>query len=238
MLEALRKSKMRKIFLPAWRLVRLWANIHSRGSLPAFLSRQLTKFNRQGEDSLALSVGAGGYLGELIRSECLGELVEIDIDEARAPDVVVDVCAMNCFAEGQFDAVFVMEVLEHVEDPRAALSEICRVLKPGGMLTISVPFILEIHDAPHDYWRFTEHGLRLLLREFDEVKIQRRTGYFTAGIIPLLRLYMSKFSTDAFLGLVFLLIAFISWPLILLGDLLIRSSGATSGYNVTCRKKK
>lgn len=231
-----KKSRLRKLLLPGWRAIRLWANVHSRGSLPTFLDSQIERFNAKGASAAALSVGAGGNLGERVRSNCLGRLTEIDIDPDRGPDVVADVCDMNCFSDNQFDAIFAMEVLEHVREPSMAVKEMHRVLRPGGQVTISVPFILEIHDAPHDYWRFTEHGLRYLLRDFDEVHIARRSGYFTAGILPLLRLYMSKHPIDLLLGLLFLIVALVLWPVILLGDLVIKSDCATSGYNVSCRK--
>lgn len=75
------------------------------------------------------------------------------------PDVFADAAHLP-FADGVFDAVICLEVIEHVRDPQRVLDEIARVLRPGGAVWLSMPFLYPIHDAPHDYQRFTEHGLR------------------------------------------------------------------------------
>jgi SAM-dependent methyltransferase len=62
------------------------------------------------------------------------------------------------------DSVFHTEVLEHVKDPAAFLTECFRVLKPSGKMFLSVPFQARYHYIPYDYWRFTPSGLELLLR--------------------------------------------------------------------------
>jgi SAM-dependent methyltransferase len=56
-------------------------------------------------------------------------------------------------------------MLEHAKDPKACLEEMNRVLKPNGVLIITVPFNNEMHSKPHDYWRFTKYGMDLILRE-------------------------------------------------------------------------
>lgn len=66
-------------------------------------------------------------------------------------------------ADTSYDTVLCSEVLEHLADPAAALREINRVLKPGGKLILSVPFLGRLHEEPHDYYRFTKHGLICLL---------------------------------------------------------------------------
>ncbi len=74
------------------------------------------------------------------------------------PDVFGDAGALP-FPDDSVDAVLLLEVLEHLPDPRAALGEIARVLKPGGTLLLTMPFLYPVHDAPHDYQRYTPHGL-------------------------------------------------------------------------------
>ncbi|WP_268890881.1 class I SAM-dependent methyltransferase [Cognatilysobacter lacus] len=75
--------------------------------------------------------------------------------------------------DGVFDYVVALEVVEHLPDPYAALQEMARVIKPGGGLILSMPFMYPVHDDPHDYQRFTEHGLAraLAMVGFTEVQI-------------------------------------------------------------------
>ncbi len=64
------------------------------------------------------------------------------------------------FDDGAFDTVILSDVLEHVPDPQALWREIARLLAPGGKLLLNLPFLYGVHEAPHDYGRYTEHALR------------------------------------------------------------------------------
>lgn len=64
-----------------------------------------------------------------------------------------------------FDVIFIEQVLEHVVAPAAAIRNLHASLAEGGHLVLSTPFMLKVHDAPGDYWRWTPNGLRALLRE-------------------------------------------------------------------------
>lgn len=78
------------------------------------------------------------------------------------------------FADGAFDGIILTEVLEHCTDPRRALAEVRRVLKPGGLLLVTSPFLWVFHgiDGEYkDYWRFTHQGWQLLLNTFERVEI-------------------------------------------------------------------
>lgn len=74
------------------------------------------------------------------------------------PDVFADGASLP-FASASFDTVLLLEVLEHVVDAGNVLAEISRVLKSDGVLLISMPFLYPLHDAPHDYRRYTRCGL-------------------------------------------------------------------------------
>jgi SAM-dependent methyltransferase len=56
-------------------------------------------------------------------------------------------------------------VLEHLHTPEVAISEAFRVLKPGGFLYLEVPFLQGFHADPHDYFRFTQVGLKSILKD-------------------------------------------------------------------------
>lgn len=65
-----------------------------------------------------------------------------------------------------YDTVLCMDVLEHTLNPFAALEEIRRVLKPGGVLLASAPMDFREHGPLPDCWRFTRHGWRVLLKDW------------------------------------------------------------------------
>lgn len=102
-------------------------------------------------------------------------------DSAGRPDVVGDAGALP-FRTAGVDAVVCTEVIEHVSEPAALLAEAHRVLKPGGALLLSAPFTWHLHDEPHDYWRFTEYGLRLLCERagFRVAAVRATNRYFGA----------------------------------------------------------
>lgn len=68
-------------------------------------------------------------------------------------------------ADDSVDAVICRNVIEHVREPVAVLAELCRVLRPGGRLQLVAPQSWWLHQAPHDYLRFTRYGLEMLLEQ-------------------------------------------------------------------------
>lgn len=101
------------------------------------------------------------------------------------PSVFCDAGSLP-FCENSFNTVIALEVLEHLKAPSAAIQEIARVLKPGGHAVITIPFLYPVHDAPHDYQRYTVFGL---IRETNAaglvVESERETlsSLETAGLI-------------------------------------------------------
>ena len=73
------------------------------------------------------------------------------------------------FPDDHFNAVVCWSVLEHVPEPQLAIAEMRRVLKPGGVIWVQVPFLFPYHADPYDYWRVTPPGLRRWMSGFDEV---------------------------------------------------------------------
>ncbi len=64
------------------------------------------------------------------------------------------------FPDARFDTIIISEVLEHIANPELTWSEMKRILTPGGRIILSVPFFYKIHEAPHDYFRYTEFALK------------------------------------------------------------------------------
>lgn len=160
------------------------------------------------------------------------------------PDVYGDAASLP-FQTDAFDTVLLLEVLEHVARPQAVVQEIQRVLKPGGVLVLSVPFLYPMHDAPHDYQRYTAPGLQLLLQEagFECGEPEARTTGFR-GAALLAAIACADAVVDACqrrrwrLLLAPLLVAAI--PAINLGGWLFggvgRGAMLAAGHRIVCRK--
>jgi SAM-dependent methyltransferase len=116
---------------------------------------------------------------------------------ARAADIVADLHALPV-DDASFDAVVCTEVLEHVAEPARVLDELHRVLRPGGRLLVTVPFVGELHEEPHDHYRYTSHGLRGLLARagFADVEVEPLTGWYSTIAHVLRHAGLSTSPTD------------------------------------------
>lgn len=93
----------------------------------------------------------------------------LDIDPDSGATYVADLCNTNVdlIPGDYYDVVVCTEVLEHTLQPFHAVEEIRRILKPGGVALVSVPYNFRIHGPLPDCWRFTEHGLRALFAQYE-----------------------------------------------------------------------
>jgi SAM-dependent methyltransferase len=87
------------------------------------------------------------------------------------PDLIADLNKPLPIADCSSDCVISLSVLEHLTKPNNCVAEANRILKPGGKFIVQVPFMWWVHEAPHDYQRWTEFGLLQLL-EGNGFKIQ------------------------------------------------------------------
>lgn len=85
-------------------------------------------------------------------------------DRAARPDVVYSGRRLP-FRDGSFDTVLSVQVLEHTPHPGPLVAEMARVLAPDGVLILTAPFQFRLHEQPHDYFRYSPHGLRQLCGE-------------------------------------------------------------------------
>jgi SAM-dependent methyltransferase len=85
------------------------------------------------------------------------------------------------FRSASFDKIICNQVLEHVDHPDVVLAELARVVRPGGRIFLSVPFIWHLHQEPYDRFRFSLHALEFMLKEHGLVAdlIQPMGGYFS-----------------------------------------------------------
>lgn len=118
--------------------------------------------------STLLDVGAGQKPYATIYERYFEKCTTVDVPYSIHDVSTVDFFAKAeslPFAEESYDRVLCTEVLEHCADPCAALREMARVLKPGGRVFLTTPFLVPEHEMPHDYFRFTSSALRMLAEE-------------------------------------------------------------------------
>ena len=139
----------------------------TRPNIEKFLRRYATM-------ERTLDIGSGGSSYDRFFPNRL----TVDIDPARKPEIVADAHALP-FRDGEFACVLCTEVLEHTKDTRGVAAELMRVLRPGGVLILTTRFVYPLHDAPHDYYRFTKYGLRELFVRWQIVEQCSELGDFS-----------------------------------------------------------
>lgn len=97
----------------------------------------------------------------------------------RSLDVMGDIARMP-IAENVADAVICTQTLEHVPEPAQVITELARVLKPGGSLYLAAPQNWHQHQKPYDFFRYTSFGLRYLFEKagLEPLLIEPMGGYF------------------------------------------------------------
>ncbi len=121
-----------------------------------------------------LDAGAGRMAYRETIESVTSEYIPMDIKPRKGLHVAGSVLDIP-WQENTFDSILCMQVLEHVPEPQKAVIEFHRCLKPGGVLILSVPHLAYLHNEPHDYFRYTKHGIRFLLEQ---------TGFTVDTIVP------------------------------------------------------
>ena len=149
-----------------------------------FIDAAMGKIGAAG--GIVLDVGGGERFGKWLAQyerefqNC--DYKTFDYDASTGADTVGDIHKMP-IEDGYCDAIICSSVLEHVRDPLTAMSELRRILKPGGHIFLYVPSIYPYHARKGhypDYWRFFDDTMRELFSGFSVVEIEKRGGYFFA----------------------------------------------------------
>jgi SAM-dependent methyltransferase len=111
-------------------------------------------------DGPILNLSAGGSASKA------PNVIEVEFAVFRNTDIVADAHALP-FRDGVFSACLCMNALEHYRQPSQVLSEIYRVLKPGGELFLHTAGLQPLHEPPHHYFNVTRFGLEEWLQNFE-----------------------------------------------------------------------
>ena len=177
LLQRLREAHAHQVFFPHWWNIFTNSFYFSRRGL----SRGIARYAHHLRGRL-LDFGCGakpyqrlftveGYVGvdiEVSGHDHSSSKVDVYYDGRRLP-----------FSRAEFDSVFASEVFEHFLNLDEILKELYRVLKPGGVMLLTMPFCWDQHEVPYDYRRYTEWGLQHVLREhgFEIVAHEKTTTY-------------------------------------------------------------
>jgi SAM-dependent methyltransferase len=131
-------------------------------------------------DERVLDYGCGTMPYRKLFETAPGRYVGADLPDNPAADLMIDSAGEIPVPDGSFDIVLSSQVLEHVEDPQAYLSEARRILAPSGKLILSTHGSWRYHPHPEDYWRWTASGLRKVVKSsgFEVVRIHGVMGPF------------------------------------------------------------
>ena len=97
------------------------------------------------------------------------KVVCVDMQQGPGVDLIADAHDLPMVASDSVDLVTSVSVLEHVRYPQKVIGEIYRILKPGGIVYINVPFVFPFHADPDDFYRFSYKGVAILCEKFERI---------------------------------------------------------------------
>jgi SAM-dependent methyltransferase len=195
-----------------------------RKSILDFITRQLPHLSGR---LLDVGCGRSPYKDFVLRNSAVTSYTGLDIDSALTyekgvkPDATWNGKEIP-FANETFECVFLTEVLEHAPDPAALLSEIKRVLKPGGLLCFTTPFVWPYHETPHDSQRWTSFSLTAHLEaaRFHSIQLDL-IGNWHSSLAQFLGLWAARAPISRFVR------AGLRYPLFAIQRLLMRYDGSS-----------
>jgi SAM-dependent methyltransferase len=223
--------------------------------LPRVIKRHILHFEVEIEDAVAAfaqslpgyarvldaGAGEGQYKRRFAKQRYCG--VDLAVGDAQwnyaGLDAVADLTALP-FRDGSFDAAIHIVTIEHLCEPARALAEMLRSMRSGAVLLIAAPHEWEVHQAPHDYFRYTRYGLQYLLETagFEVQEIRAAGGYFrllARRLLNGLQFFARGARWVLFLPAAMLLVP----PALVLPwlDFLDTDRNFTAGYICTARKR-
>ena len=208
----------------------------TRQQIYPFLKKNITSINKK--KIKILNICSGGEIEKIIKGFKNIDLLSVDIDKKRKPDIVLDISSSDVTKKIKFkpNLIVCLEVLEHIKEPHMAIRNLYKISNKNTWLIFSVPFLFPIHDEPHDYYRFTKYGLKLLFKNFSKVKIINRDGWLDNLFVLMVRLKFSRNYFLKFFALFSVITYLILFPLIKLIQKIFIFENITTGYLVKVKK--
>lgn len=168
---------------------------HIRTSIFNSLKENLISFNG---DLLDIGCGKMPYKNYILENSKVNHYVGLDIENALEYDATIKADYMwdgkkMPFEDNSFECAFGTEVLEHCPEPEVVLKEVYRVLKPDGVFYFTVPFLWNLHEVPHDEYRYTPFSLErhLCNSGFKDIEIKAIGGWH-ASMAQMLGLWVRR----------------------------------------------
>ena len=157
-------------------------------------------------------------------------------------DIVADLNESLPFESEVADTVVSFSVMEHLREPQIFLNEAYRILKRGGGMVLQVPFMWSVHEAPYDYYRYTQYGLHYMFEKagFPDITVYPQTGFWVMWTLKFnyqtARLIRGPWPLRKLIALFMRGVWAIDQRIAPLLDKYWKSEGETAGYFVVAKK--
>ncbi|MFN8144923.1 MAG: class I SAM-dependent methyltransferase [Bacteroidia bacterium] len=196
----LRALNRKEQFQPGFLSVFINANYFIKHGIYKGVARHADKLNGK---LLDFGCGQKPYKHLFNVQEYIGMDIENEAHDHRDESIDVFYDGKKIpFANDCFDSVFSAEVFEHVFNLEEMIAEINRVMKKGGLLLVTLPFVWQEHEKPNDFARYSSFGIQHLLKKNNfEIEIHERSTTFTETVTQLriAYIYSTFFSSNKFL---------------------------------------
>ncbi len=121
------------------------------------------------------------------------EVKYVNIDQSTNPDIISDASTIP-IPDNSYDLILMGELLEHVPNPLVVLREAYRLLRSGGILLATVPFMYPVHADPYDFGRYTDYFWQDAAAKtgFKNVKVERQGTLFAVMALAVQHLFLAK----------------------------------------------
>lgn len=134
---------------------------------PWFYGRQFLKDKKMYISGNVIDVGAGTlkYKNFILSINKVKSYTALDFYKFEGVDIVANLNDHLDLQNDQFDTAVCISVIEHLYEPQIALNEIFRILKPGGYLLLTAPWVYPYHREPNDFFRYSRYALDYMMKK-------------------------------------------------------------------------